>query len=75
MSLIRLKYERLHRGWSQGKLAERARLRQQDLSLIEMGRLNPTSDELERLALALSLPPASASILLKPAVIRDEESR
>ena len=70
MAILRLHYERIKRGWTQAELGRRATIRQTDISAIERGRLNPTDDELLRLANALLISPPS--VLLKPTVLPDE---
>ncbi len=57
--LLRLKVERLRRGWTQTDLALRTRLVAQDISKIENGWLIPRPDQLERLAFALEIPLAA----------------
>lgn len=61
--VLRLKFERLQRGWSQDTLGVLARLSHSTISLIENGRYIPTPRELERLAAHLAVAPAS---LLQP---------
>lgn len=68
--VLRLTYERIRRHWSQTELGRRARIRQQDISLIEIGRLIPTEEQLLRLANALAITPPS--VLMKPTVLVDE---
>ncbi len=69
--ILRLKYERLAHGWSQGKAATLAHIPQPTLSLIEAARLIPTPKELDRLADGFQLPP---DVLLKPvAVVTPEQ--
>lgn len=70
MPLLRLAYERMKRHWSQSELGRRSGIRQQDISLIETGRLIPTDEQLFRLAVALRMSPPE--ILLKPTVLADE---
>jgi transcriptional regulator with XRE-family HTH domain len=54
-----LRYIRLERGINQNALAKRSSVRQQTISLIEIGRLKPTESELARLADALNVSPPS----------------
>lgn len=71
MSLLRLKYERIKRHWSQTELGRRAGgLRAEIISLIESGRLQPTEEQLLHLANALAIAPPA--VLLKPTVLVDE---
>lgn len=70
MFLLRLEYERRKRGWTQVELGRRAAVRNQDISLIEKGRLIPSGEQLDRLAGALNISPSSA--LLKPTIFKDE---
>ena len=67
----RLKFERIKRGWTQTTLAYLAKLPQPVICLIETGRQNPTTDELDALGRALGISPAS--VLLKPVTVRDPE--
>ena len=71
--IIRLHYERIKRRWTQAELGRRAGIRQTDVSAIERGRLNPTDDELLRLANALLISPPS--VLMKPTSLPDERRR
>lgn len=59
----RLRLERIARSLTQQELADLAAIRQADLSLFELGRMNPTPEELRRLATALGV---SADVLLAP---------
>lgn len=68
--LLRLTYERIRRHWSQSELGRRSSIRQQDISLIETGRLIPTEEQLLRLANALLITPPA--VLLAPTVLADE---
>lgn len=70
MPIFRLHLERLKRRWTQAELGRRAGIRQSDISAIERGRLNPTEDELLRLANALAITPPS--VLMKETVLADE---
>lgn len=69
--MIRLKYERVQRGFSQATLAHIAKLPQPVICLIEMGRWNPTADELDALGRALGIAPAS--VLLKLVTVHDPD--
>lgn len=62
-NFLRLQYERLTRGWTQKVLAEKARLHQSQIALIERGQLIPTDEQLDALAFALQIAPA---VLLRP---------
>ena len=68
---LRLKFERIRRHLSQDQLGRKTGIRQSDISAMERGRLNPTEDELARLANALLINPPS--VLLKEIPIRDPE--
>ena len=48
--MLRVKYERLCRGWSQTALAYHAIMSTGDISRIESGRLRPYPSQLEKLA-------------------------
>jgi transcriptional regulator with XRE-family HTH domain len=61
--VLYLRFIRLEQGVNQETLAKRSRVRQQNISLIEIGRLNPTAEELARLADALHV--SSPAILMK----------
>lgn len=67
--MLRLKYERIERGWDQHQAATVARIHQPTLSLIERGRFIPTPD---RLARAFDLSP---SALLKPVRLAETEEQ
>jgi transcriptional regulator with XRE-family HTH domain len=71
VSLHRVKFERLSKGWSQEELARRSGVRVEPLGLIEKGLLTPTEDQLLKLANALWITPPS--VLLKPTVLKDED--
>ncbi len=58
--MIRLKYERLDRGITQKGIEVLSGVPQPVVCLIETGRWNPTSDELQRLARVLGVQPPSA---------------
>ena len=62
----RLRLERVARSLTQQQLADMAAVRQADLSLFELGRMNPTPEELQRLAAALGL---AADVLLAPVTL------
>ena len=70
---LRAKFERHSRGWTQKDVAQRTGIPQPNVSAIESGRLNPTPDELERLAQAFLISPSA--ILLKPVAITDPEEQ
>lgn len=70
MPILRLQYERIKRHWTQAELGRRASIRQPDISYIERGRLNPTADELTRLANALGICPPD--VLMRPTILPDE---
>ena len=56
--MLRLKAERIRRGWTQTILAAKAtRLSASDVSRIENGRTQPYPGQLRRLARALKVPP------------------
>lgn len=69
--MIRLKFERIKRGWSQTTLAYLAKLPQPLICLIETKRQNPTTDELDALSRALGIAPPR--VLLKAVTVRDPE--
>jgi len=77
--MLRIKFERVKRGWSQTCLGQRAHamgglprvIAQAEISLIEAGRLTPTDEELEALGRALRISPAS--VLLKPVLVQDPD--
>ncbi len=50
-----VRVERKRRGWNQTKLAFRARMHPSCVSLIENGRLAPTTNQLQRLSRVLGL--------------------
>ena len=62
--MLRLKQQRVERGWSQARLARRARISISDMCRIEGGWLRPYPNQLKRLAKALDWPPESADELL-----------
>jgi transcriptional regulator with XRE-family HTH domain len=55
--MVRMRAERLKRGWRQEDLAFYARMAAADVSRIETGRLQPYPSQLVRLAKALDLGP------------------
>jgi ribosome-binding protein aMBF1 (putative translation factor) len=57
-SMLRIRVERLKRGWRQEDLAFYARMAAADVSRIETGRLVPYPTQVARLAKALGLKPA-----------------
>ena len=57
--MLRVKRERLRRGWNQTTLAYHAGVPIPDVSRIETGRLLPTASQLAKLATALGLSPAT----------------
>jgi transcriptional regulator with XRE-family HTH domain len=58
--VIRLKFERLDRGWSLATASQRLGITDSTLCLIERRRLVPTEAMLHRLASAYDVQPASA---------------
>ena len=64
--MTRLKLERLARGFSQHAVAAATHIAQPHVSLIETGRLNPTTEELARLAQLFKVAPHE---LLKEVVV------
>ena len=56
IAMLRIKNERLRRGWNQTKLAYLARMSTTDVSRIESGRTHPYPRQLARLAKALHVP-------------------
>lgn len=77
--MLRLKFERLARGWRQRDVALHPELRtyprlfQTDICDIELGRRIPTREQLEALGRVFNLSPAS--LLLKPVVLADVPAR
>ena len=69
---LRLKYERLRRKLTQSDLGHLTGIPQYHISYMEMGRMNPTEEELVRLANALLISPPS--VLLKECKIADPET-
>ena len=69
--MLRLKYERVKRGWSQATLGTLSHHTQSAICLFELGRLIPAEDDLKRLAYALDIHPPH--VLLKPVLVHDPE--
>lgn len=61
--MIRLKFERLKRGWSQGDLSAQSGMVRMWISLIEQGRFHPYPVQLSRLADALGYAGDPAELL------------
>ena len=57
-SMLRVKAERLNRGWTQTELAYFARMSSAEVSRIESGRMIPYPEHARRLARALGLDPS-----------------
>lgn len=55
--MLRLRFERTHRHLSQQGVALLARLPQQQVSLIELGRYQPSPAQLQRLAAVFKVAP------------------
>lgn len=72
--MLRLQYERRRRGLSQESIAVVARLHQPVVSMIENGRLIPTPKQLERLAEAFRIQPAS-QLLEHVVIVREQATR
>ncbi len=53
--MLRLEYERRHRGLSQAELARQTGLHPSTISKIESGRLNPYESQIRKLATALDM--------------------
>ena len=70
--MLRCFFERLERGWNQNDAARASGIPQTTISAIERGRVVPTSDELDALARAFGVKPASA--LLREVAIRDVDA-
>ena len=64
--ILRVKAERLNRGWTQTELAYFARMSSADVSRIESGRMVPYPSHARRLARALSLKPSQLMETVKP---------
>lgn len=62
--MLRLRYERSRRGWSQTQLAAAARMHTQQVSAIENGMMKPYPSQLLRLARALDIPEDDVASLL-----------
>ena len=56
--MLRLKSERLRRGWTQTDLGFHSRMTTAEISRIETGRLRPYPGQVERLSRALGLRPS-----------------
>jgi transcriptional regulator with XRE-family HTH domain len=70
---LRLRLERHLRCWTQKDVARASGIPQQIISAIESGRLNPTPDELDRLAHAFRVSPAE--LLLQPVALQDAQTQ
>jgi transcriptional regulator with XRE-family HTH domain len=70
--VLRIKYERKTRGFTQDVVDVLAFVHQPQLSLIENGRLRPTQAQLQRLAKALRVSPPE--VLLRPVEIVEPRS-
>jgi len=66
--MLRLKFERQHKQLSQADVARLAKIPQPTLSLIELGRLSPTAEQLARLASVFDVKPTE--LLRDVAVLR-----
>jgi transcriptional regulator with XRE-family HTH domain len=55
-TMLRVKHERLLRGWTQTVLAYHAGMSAAEISRIESGRLRPYPGQVERLSVALGVP-------------------
>jgi transcriptional regulator with XRE-family HTH domain len=66
--MLRVRFERLRRGWNQTALAFHAGMSVTDVSRVETGRLRPYPKQLQRLATALEI---EASKLLEQVDERD----
>ena len=69
--MLRIRYERLRRGWSQEQLGRLSHIHQPVIAYIELGRVLPSDDELTSLARALGISPPS--VLLKPVTVHDPD--
>ncbi len=67
-NVLRVKYERLRRGWSQTVLSYYTNVTSADISRIETGRLRPYPTQLRKLATVLDVPPED---LLKSVSAKD----
>lgn len=61
--MLRLRLERLSRGWSQSVLGVLSGLPQSSISQFERGAQTPSIDQLDRLARTLDVSPAAALLL------------
>ena len=68
--MLRIRRERLQRGWNQTQLAARANMSTTEVSRIETGRAIPHPNQVLRLARALKIPPDE---LLEPVAQMDGE--
>lgn len=69
--LLRIRAERLARGWTQQQLGFHAGVSAADLSRIETGRMRPYPGQLRRLAFVLGMPEEA---LLQTMTTSDESS-
>ena len=67
--MLAIRYYRLKRGWSQETLAGLVRVSQPRICNIETGRLKPSDELLDRLAVVLGVSPAVT--LLRPVVVQE----
>ena len=70
LPFLRARYERLKARLSLDRASQISGLTRAEISLIENGRLVPSPGQLEKLGKAYQVVPAS--LLLKPAIIRDD---
>jgi transcriptional regulator with XRE-family HTH domain len=68
---LRLRYERESQGYTQVTLGEAAGLSSGVISGIESGRINPTQDQLDKLARVLRITPSH--VLLKDVVVLPDD--
>jgi transcriptional regulator with XRE-family HTH domain len=61
---MRIRSERIRRGWSQSELARRAGFNSNTVCLIENRRFRPYPKQLRKLAKALDIPPSAEQALL-----------
>jgi transcriptional regulator with XRE-family HTH domain len=66
--VLRIKYERLLRHWSQPELSRLAQVPQPTISEIERGVSAPSADQLDRLARTFDIQPPA--LLLLPVVVQ-----
>jgi transcriptional regulator with XRE-family HTH domain len=66
--VLRIKYERLLRHWSQPELSRLAQIPQSTISEIERGVSAPSADQLDRLARTFDIQPPA--LLLLPVVVQ-----